>query len=637
MVPSAVGVSKEIATSVPATEEVRELQSKSGIPISAVSSIMPAKIEDYALIGDCHSAALVARDGSIDWLCLPRFDSGACFAALLGKPDNGRWRIAPHGSIHSTWRHYREGTLILETEHETDEGRVAVIDFMPLRDGGSPGLIRIVEGRIGQVPCRMELSIRFDYGSIIPWVQRTDDGLSAIAGPDRLLLHSPVEVHGQDFTSVADFSVAAGQRLSFFLSYHPSFEPPPAPPDPEEKLRATESWWRDWSNQCRMAGPYHDAVLRSLITLKALTYAPTGGVVAAATTSLPEQLGGVRNWDYRFCWLRDATFTLLALIHSGFHEEARAWREWLLRAAAGKPSELQIMYGITGERRLTELELNWLPGYEGAKPVRIGNAAHGQFQLDVYGETIDAMYQCRRSGLSPEQPAWHLECSLLHFLESAWDKPDEGIWEIRGPRRHFTHSKVMAWVAFDRAVKVIEQHGHKSRHAAAWKKVRDSIHAEICAKGFDRQRNSFVQYYGSKELDASLLMIPLVGFLPPDDPRVRGTVEAIQHDLMRDGFVQRYNTGSNVDGLPAGEGAFLACTFWLADNLVLLGRRDEAREIFEHLLSLRNDVGLLSEEYDPKARRLVGNFPQAFSHIGLVNTAHNLCGDLGPGEHRSQS
>jgi GH15 family glucan-1,4-alpha-glucosidase len=597
---------------------------------------MPSKIEDYALLGDCHSAALVGRDGSIDWLCFPRFDSGACFAALLGTPEHGRWLLAPSGSIRATRRRYREGTLVLETEHETAEGRVTVIDFMPMRNG-PPNVIRIVEGQEGSVPCRMELIIRFDYGSIVPWVRRTHHGLSAIAGPDRLLLHSPVAVRGEGLTSVADFTVSAGQRLPFILTYHASHEPTPPMVSAEEALSTTEARWLEWSRQCTAAGPWSDAVQRSLITLKALTYAPTGGIVAAATTSLPEQLGGIRNWDYRFCWVRDATFTLLALVNSGFHEEAQAWREWLLRAVAGNPSELQIMYGISGERRLTEFGLDWLPGYEGAAPVHVGNAAHHQFQLDVYGEMIDAIFQCRRCGMAPELSAWRLEVALLRFLESAWHKPDEGIWEIRGPRQHFTHSKVMAWVAFDRAVKTVEQRGLPAQSTSRWKTMRDTIHAEVCAEGFDRQRKSFVQAYGSKDLDASLLMIPLVGFLPADDPRMRGTVAAIERDLMRDGFVQRYDTRSSVDGLPGGEGAFLACTFWFADNLVMQGRGNEAREIFERLLTLRNDVGLLSEEYDPQARRLVGNFPQAFSHIGLVNTAHNLCLERGPAEHRALS
>jgi GH15 family glucan-1,4-alpha-glucosidase len=594
-----------------------------------------AHIEDYALIGDCHTAALVGRDGSIDWLCLPRFDAGACFAALLGTPEHGRWLLAPAGDVRSTRRRYRGDTLILETEFQTADGSVAVIDFMSPRTE-APVLVRIIEGRQGQVPMRCHLTIRFDYGSIVPWVRRVGEAIHAVAGPNALRLRTDVKLRGENLTTVAEFPIAAGQRVPFVLTWFPSHQPPPPDVDPEQALRDTDNWWRAWSQRCTNDGEWREAVLRSLITLKAITYAPTGGILAAATTSLPEQLGGVRNWDYRYCWLRDATFTLYSLTSAGYHDEAAAWREWLLRAVAGKPSELQILYGLAGERRLTEMELNWLPGYEGSRPVRIGNAAADQFQLDVYGEVIDAIYQCRRCGLAPEEPAWRLEQALVGFVESAWQKPDEGIWEVRGPRRHFTHSKVMAWVALDRAVKAIECF-HLDGPLERWRGLRDTVHDEVCRKGFNADLGAFVQFYGSDRLDASLLMIPLVGFLPPSDPRARSTVEAIQCHLMTDGFVSRYETIAAVDGLPPGEGAFLACTFWLADNLVLLGRQAEARRVFERLLGLRNDVGLLSEEYDGAARRLVGNFPQAFAHVGLVNTAHNLSQAEGPAHHRLQS
>jgi GH15 family glucan-1,4-alpha-glucosidase len=598
---------------------------------------MPSRIEDYALIGDCHTAGLVARDGSLDWLCVPRFDSGACFAALLGTPDHGRWLVAPTGEVRSVRRAYRDNTLVLDTEFTTDDGVATVTDCMlPFGEGSE--VLRVVEGKRGKVPMRSEIVIRFDYGSVVPWVRREKGGLLAVAGPDMLHLHSDVPLRGKNFKTTGEFTVSEGQRVPFLLTWHPSHLPPPQDPNPLEALEQTEKWWRDWMGRCchKEEWDYHEAVVRSVVTLKALTYAPTGGIVAAATTSLPEHLGGVRNWDYRFCWVRDATFTLYALISAGFQEEAQAWRQWLLRAMAGKPADLQIMYGIAGERRLTELELTWLPGYENSRPVRIGNAAHGQFQLDVYGELFDVLYQCRRVGLPPLEIAWAVGRTLLNFLESAWHKPDEGIWEVRGPRRHFTHSQVMAWVAFDRAIKACENFG-LSGPTDRWRAIRKQIHEEVCSRGFDARKNSFVQYYGGQALDASLLMIPLVGFLPPTDPRVRGTVEAVERELMRDGFVQRYPTTENVDGLPPGEGAFLACTFWLADNLALLGRTDDARAVFERLLALRNDVGLLSEEYDPQARRLVGNFPQAFSHIGLVNTAHNLTQARGPAVHRGQS
>jgi GH15 family glucan-1,4-alpha-glucosidase len=595
---------------------------------------MPARIEDYAMIGDCCTAALVSRDGSIDWLCLPRFDSGACFAALLGTPENGRWLLTPAGEVRATRRRYREGTLVLETDYETEDGAVTVVDCMPVR-ATAPDLVRVVKGRRGSVRMRMELIIRFDYGAIVPWVQRIDGGISAIAGPDRLLLITHVPVHGSGYSTVADFVVSAGQRETFTLLWHPSHEEMPPPIDATWAILETERWWTEWSARCTYRGEWRDAVLRSLITLKALTYAPTGGIVAAPTTSLPEQLGGVRNWDYRFCWLRDATFTLLSLLNTGYLEEARAWRSWLLRAVAGRPAETHIMYGLGGERRLPELELGWLPGYEGARPVRIGNAASRQFQLDVYGEVMDALYQGRLAGLEPHPDGWASGRTLVEFVESAWQRPDEGIWEVRGPRRHFTHSKVMAWVAVDRGIKAIERLGLEGP-LERWRHVRDAIHAEVCREGFNADKGCFVQSYGASDLDASLLMIPLVGFLPANDPRMRGTVSAIQRELMEDGFVARYIPVPSIDGLPAGEGAFLPCTFWLADNLLLQGRQDEARAIFERLLSLCNDVGLLAEEYDVKERRLVGNFPQAFSHIGLINTALNLSPVVGPADQRPQ-
>jgi GH15 family glucan-1,4-alpha-glucosidase len=583
---------------------------------------MAQRIEDYALIGDCQTAALVGRDGSIDWLCLPRFDSGACFAALLGNPDHGRWKVAPEGKVRAVRRCYRDDTLVLDTEFETADGTVAVIDFMPARDR-DPNLVRIVEGRKGRVKMRSELILRFDYGSIVPWVHRTDCGISAVAGPDALSVLTPVPMHGENFTTVAEFEVAAGDRVPFSLSYHPSHRTGTMIADSRFALQDTEAWWREWTKRCTYEGPYRDAVMRSLIVLKALTYEPTGGIVAAPTTSLPEQLGGVRNWDYRFCWLRDATLSLLALINCGYTDEAGAWRSWLIRAVAGDPGTTQIMYGLGGERRLTEWDVSWLPGYENSKPVRVGNAAHGQLQLDVYGEVFDALYQARQAGLAPFEDGWRVSRKLLEWLTDNWDQPDDGIWEVRGPRQHFVHSKVMAWVAFDRGVKSVERL-ERSGPVDEWRKARDAIHRQVCEKGFSRKRNAFVQAYGSDALDASLLTIPLVGFLPADDPRVLGTVAAIEKELMTGGFVARYDTRVTEDGLPAGEGTFLPCTFWYADNLALQGRRDEAAAIFERLLGLRNDVGLLSEEYDPRSRRLVGNFPQAFTHIGLISTALNL-------------
>jgi GH15 family glucan-1,4-alpha-glucosidase len=580
------------------------------------------RIEDYALIGDCHTAALVGRDGSIDWLCLPRFDSGACFAALLGTPDHGRWKIAPGGEVTAVRRQYRDDTLVLDTEFETADGTVAVIDFMPARDR-DPNLVRLVEGRRGRVRMRGELILRFDYGSTVPWVHRTDCGISATAGPDTVNVTTPVPMRGENFTTVAEFEVGAGERVPFSLSYHPSHRPGTMITDSAFALQDTEAWWREWTTRCTYTGPYRDAVVRSLIALKALTYEPTGGIVAAPTTSLPERVGGVRNWDYRFCWLRDATLSLLALINCGYTDEAGAWRSWLIRAVAGDPGTTQIMYGLGGERRLTEWEVPWLPGYEGSKPVRVGNAAHGQLQLDVYGEVFDALFQARQAGLAPLEDGWRVSRKLLEWLATNWEQPDEGIWEVRGPRQHFVHSKVMAWVAFDRGVKAVERYGREGP-VDEWRKIRDAIHRQVCAKGFHRKRNTFVQAYKSEALDASLLTIPLVGFLPADDPRVTGTVAAIENDLMRDGFIARYDTKMTEDGLPPGEGTFLPCTFWYADNLAMQGRREEATAIFDRLLGLRNDVGLLSEEYDHKSRRLVGNFPQAFTHIGLINTALNL-------------
>jgi len=593
---------------------------------------MPLRIEDYALIGDCETAALVGRDGSIDWLCFPRFDSPACFAALLGTPEHGRWLLAPAVPLRAVRRRYRPGTLILETEYETDAGVVGLIDFMPPRDG-APDLIRIVEGRAGRVPMRLDLTIRFDYGSVVPWVRQTGGRLRATAGPDTLYCRTGAELHGADLHTVASFTVTAGQRVPFELAWAPTYQPEPRPGDPERALRDTEQWWTAWSARCSFQGEWREPVLRSMITLKALTYAPTGGIVAAPTTSLPERLGGVRNWDYRYCWLRDSTFTLYALMVGGYTDEAAAWREWLVNSVAGTPADLQIMYGVAGERRLTELTLPWLPGYEGSAPVRVGNAAYRQHQLDVYGEVMDTLHLARRLGLPPSENAWRVQRGILRFLETDWRRPDEGIWEMRGPRRHFTHSKVMAWVAVDRAVKSIEEFGLPGE-VERWRRLRREIHDEVCRQGYDPELNSFVQFYGGKEPDASLLMLPLVGFLPATDPRMQGTVEHIRRRLVCDGFVERYPTLPQVDGLPPGEGAFLLCTFWLADNLALQGRHAEAREIFERLLALRNDVGLLSEEYDPKVGRLVGNFPQAFSHMGLINTARNLVRGGGPAEDR---
>lgn len=595
---------------------------------------MASKIEDYALVGDCETAALIGRDGSLDWLCWPRFDLGACFAALLGTADNGRWLIGAADRNARITRRYRDHTLVLETNIETADGAATVIDFMPPR-GKASDVVRLVVGKRGTVTIRTELIIRFDYGSLVPWVNRLKDrSLVAIAGPDMVVLRTPAKLLGEDRKHVGEFTVSAGQTIPFVLTYWPSHLPPPEPIDPLKALAGTERFWRDWSSRAEAAGEWSEPVNRSLITLKALTYRPTGGIVAAATTSLPEQLGGSRNWDYRYCWLRDATFTLLALINSGYYEEAKAWRAWLLRAVAGDAAQVQIMYGLTGEHRLTEWEAPWLCGFEGAQPVRIGNAAAGQVQLDVYGEVMDALYQARSGKMELDEAAWMVQQELLKHLATIWDQPDDGIWELRGGRQQCTHSKVMAWVAFDRAIKSVERSGVDGP-ANRWRALRKTIYDEVCAQAFNSEIGAFVQSYGSKQLDASVLLIPLVGFLPPSDPRVRGTVQAVERRLMVDGFVMRYDTDVTRDGLTGNEGAFLACSFWLADNLILLGRREDARRLFERLLSLRNDLGLLSEEYDPHAKRLVGNFPQAFSHIALINTAHNLTRPEKPAEQRS--
>ncbi|MFS8204576.1 glycoside hydrolase family 15 protein [Streptomyces sp. CWNU-52B] len=600
---------------------------------------MHPSIEDYALIGDHQTAALVGRDGSVDWLCLPRFDSAACFAKLLGDDDNGHWRIAPKeptGSGACTRRAYRPDTLVLDTEWDTEEGSVRVTDLMPQRDR-APDVVRIVEGLKGRVTMRSTLRLRFDYGSVVPWVRRSDGHRVAVAGPDSVWLRSEPEVRtwGEDFGTHAEFTVAEGEKVAFVLTWHPSHEPRPKLVDPYEALDQSVCDWRAWAARCRYDGPHRDAVVRSLITLKALTYAPSGGIVAAPTTSLPEEIGGVRNWDYRYCWLRDSTLTLGALLACGYQEEAEAWRDWLLRAVAGDPADLQIMYGLAGERRIPEYELAWLPGFRGSAPVRIGNDAVHQLQLDVYGEVVDSLTLAHHAGLPVEPDMWRLHQALMDFLHSAWRKPDEGLWEVRGPRRHFVHSKVMAWVAADRTVRTLEENPGLDGDVERWRAMRDEVHREVCERGYDPERNTFTQSYGSRELDAALLLLPRLGFLPPDDPRVVGTVDAVRAELARDGFVRRYDAArtapgrpgsdlAEVDGLPGGEGAFLVCSFWLADALHLTGRTEDARDLFERLLALRNDVGLLAEEYDPVAGHLLGNFPQAFSHIGLVGTALTL-------------
>ncbi len=578
------------------------------------------RIEDYALLGDLQTAALIDRGGSVDWCCFPRFDSGACFAALLGNPENGRWSIAPASQIRRQERRYRHDTLILESVFETAEGRIRAIDFMPPR-GVAPDIVRIVEGLDGTVPMRSELVIRFDYGRIVPWVRRVDGARLAVAGPDALCFRTPVEVRGEDMSTVSEFTLEPGQRVPFVLTWFPSHEQPPDAIDAEEALAGTEAFWLGWANACAHHGDYHEEIHQSLLVLKALTYAPTGGTVAAPTTSLPESIGGVRNWDYRFCWLRDASLALVAMLNAGYRDEAQAWREWLLRAVAGDPADVQIMYGIAGERRLDERELGWLPGFGGSRPVRVGNAASTQLQLDVYGELLDAAYQTIRHGIEPSEFGWALLRKLLAWLEDGWRERDSGIWEVRGPARHFTHSKVMSWVAFDRAVRLHDELGHEGP-VERWRVLRDEIHAQVLANAWSERKQAFAQSYGADELDAAVLLMPLVGFLPATDPRVVSTVEAIRRELTVDGLVLRYRPEeSGVDGLPAGEGVFLACTFWLVTVLELQDRHDEARELFERLLDLRNDVGLLAEEYDPIAGRQLGNFPQAFTHLALVSAA----------------
>ncbi|CAL9408606.1 Trehalase [Streptomyces sp. enrichment culture] len=598
---------------------------------------MHPSIEDYAIIGDEQTAALVGTDGSVDWLCLPRFDSAACFAKLLGDEDNGYWRIAPVGADRCTRRAYRRDTLVLDTEWETGQGSVRVTDLMPQRDE-APDLVRIVEGLDGEVTLHSVLKLRFDYGSIVPWMRRSDGHRVAVAGPDSTWLRSEPEVTswGEDFGTHAEFTVKKGEKVAFVLTWHPSHEPRPPLVDPFESLRHSVEDWRAWASRCRYDGPYRDEVVRSLITLKALTYAPTGGIVAAATTSLPEEPGGVRNWDYRYCWLRDSTLTLGALLAAGYQEEAEAWRNWLLRAVAGDPADLQIMYGLAGERRLPEFELPWLSGFDESTPVRIGNDAVNQLQLDVYGEVMDSLSLARESGLSPKPDVWAVQTALMDFLRENWQQPDEGLWEVRGGRRQFVHSKVMVWVAADRAVRTLEQHPELHGDLDGWRALRDEVHREVCEKGYDPERNTFTQAYGSRELDAALLLIPRVGFLPPDDPRVIGTIDAVREELDHGGLLRRYSTTdsevpADVDGLPGSEGTFLVCSFWLADALFMTGRTKEARELFERLVGLANDVGLLAEEYDPVAGRQLGNFPQAFSHIGLVNTALALFGTDGAG------
>ncbi|MFJ9888587.1 glycoside hydrolase family 15 protein [Streptomyces sp. NPDC091287] len=592
---------------------------------------MAGRIEDYALIGDMQTAALVCRDGTADWLCLPRFDSHAVFAGLLGTEEHGFWRMSPARAegtepAFADRRRYRGDSLVLESEWDTPRGTVRVTDFMPPRDG-APQLIRIVEGVSGRVPMRSELRMRFSYGRVTPWVHKVDNRTVAVAGPDSVWLDTEAETYGKNLTTYSDFTVGPGERVAFTISWQPSHHGPPALPEPEGSLEATELFWREWVDQCTYHGPYREAVVRSLITLKALTYAPTGGIVAAPTTSLPEEIGGVRNWDYRYTWLRDAAITLSSLLRTGYREEARAWREWLLRAVAGDPENLQIMYGIAGERELGEAELDWLPGYENSGPVRVGNGAANQLQLDVYGEVTEALHLAHMTGLTRNDYAMGLQLKLIEYLEKHWEEPDEGIWEVRGPRRHFVHSKVMAWVAVDRTIKLVES-GDVEGPLERWYQLRDDIHRDVCDRGYDKERNTFTQSYGSKELDASLLLIPQMGFLPPDDKRVIGTIEAIQRELStEDGFILRYPTeGENagVDGLAGDEGAFLACSFWMADDLAMIGRVDEARQLFEKLLSLRNDLGLLAEEWDSNLQRQVGNFPQAFSHVPLIDTALRL-------------
>jgi GH15 family glucan-1,4-alpha-glucosidase len=600
-------------------------------------------IADYAIIGDLHTAAVVGRDGSVDWLCLPRFDSGACFAALVGTEEHGFWRLAPESGGLATRRRYRENTLILEQEWDTTEGSVRVVDFMPPASR-EHDIVRIVEGLSGSVRMRSALRLRFDYGRSVPWMHRINDQTVGVVGPDAVALAADVPMYGHDLTTLADFTIEPGQRLSFVLTWYPSHTELPVRVDPVTLLDHTQKLWVDWASRCTYDGPYKSAVVRSLITLKALTYAPTGGIVAAPTTSLPEELGGVRNWDYRYCWLRDAAFTLDALVRGGYIDEAHAWRDWLVRAVGGNPDDLQIMYGVAGERRLLEHELPWLPGYANSRPVRVGNKAAEQLQLDVYGEVVDALTRGRAYGLPPLKTSWELQRHLLRVLSKIWHEPDEGIWEIRGARRDFVHSKVMAWVAVDRMIAAGDEVGHDPAELAEWRELREHIHEDVCVNGFDTGLNSFTQYYGASQLDAALLRIPLVGFLPPDDPRVIGTVDAIRRELSADGgFLLRYpHAGTpqphspshadvdRVDGLPGGEGVFVACSFWLVEALHVIGRKDEARELYERLLDRRNDVGLLSEELDPKTGQMLGNFPQAFSHVPLVTAAYLLAEMPGP-------
>ncbi len=595
---------------------------------------MSTPIEDYALIGDCRSAALVSRAGSIDWLCWPRFNSEACLAALLGTPEHGRWSVAPQQEAKIT-RRYRPGTLILETEFETDDGAATLVDFMSMHSAYSE-VVRLVVGTRGKLKMRTELVLRFGYGAIVPWVTRLEDGtMRAIAGPDMTVLRTPVNLKGKDMTTVGEFSVGRGEIIPFVLTYARSHREAPPVHDAMTALEETESFWTEWSAKCRPAGDWSPIVKRSIITLKALTYEPTGGIVAAPTTSLPEHIGGERNWDYRYCWLRDATLTLLGTMHAGYHEEAQAWRQWVLRAVAGSPDQLQIMYGIGGERRLAEWTVDWLPGYEQSAPVRIGNAAHQQLQLDVFGELMDAHYQARRAGLAGNEADWAVGLAVLEHLAKIWREPDHGIWETRGPAQHFTYSKVMAWLAFDRAIKSVETFGLDGP-IDDWRKLREEIYDEVCERAFDKKRGTFMQAYGSDQLDASLLMLPCLGFLPVDDPRIKNTIAAIEKYLVRDGLVLRYATEKVEDALPPGEGAFLACSFWLVDVYTLQERYDEAEALFTRLVGLCNDVGLLSEEYDPKLKRLVGNFPQAFSHLALVNSAYNLTQARKPVHQRAQ-
>ena len=596
---------------------------------------MPRPIEDYALIGNQETVALVGRDGSIDWMGMPRFDSPACFSALLGAPEHGRWLLAPASEGARVTRAYRDGSTVLETRFETADGAVSVIDFMARREGASD-LMRVVRGLRGRVAMTTELVVRFDYGSVVPWVSRQDDGrLRFVAGPDSLVLDTPVPLRGENLRTRGEFEVGEGDEVTFVLSWQPSWRAPSPTPDAAQSLAQVEAQWDAWSSRLPEGDQVSEAVRRSLVTLKALAHWETGGIVAAATTSLPEKIGGTRNWDYRFCWLRDATFTLYALLGLGFVDEAEAWRAWLVRAVAGSPDDLQIMYGVGGERHLEEYEVPWLPGYENSAPVRIGNAAAGQVQLDIYGEVLDALYVARKAGLAFDATSWSLECAMVAHLETIWEQPDDGIWEVRGGRRHFVHSKVMAWVAFDRVVRSATEF-NLDGPVEHWREVRDAIHAQVCERGFDAAQGSFVQSYGAPALDASLLMIAIVGFLPPEDERVRGTLAAIERGLLRDGLVMRYDTGDSKDGLPPGEGAFLACTFWLVDNYVLQDRLDEAQALFDRLLSYRNDVGLLAEEYDPVAKRQLGNFPQAFSHLALINTATGLSGRRGTAHERAE-